>query len=503
MARQRLLRTKRENDILADDKELSRAAEQAERLRERIRQHDYLYYVEAAPELPDADYDALMEELKGIEAANPALVTPDSPTQRVGGTPSGLFAPVSHTPPLMSLDNAFDDDALATWHARVRKGLGETEPSFTCELKIDGVALALRYEKGALVRGATRGDGRTGDEITSNVRTIRAVPTRLRGEAAEAAVVELRGEAYMPSSAFAELNDRMRDADARVFANPRNATAGSLRQKDPAIAAARPMRFWCYALAEAEGQTFERHSQALAWLREAGLPTNPTSQTCPDFDAVMAYVNHWRAERHSVDYEIDGVVIKVDELAAQAQLGATSKFPRWAIAVKFPPEERTTRLERIAVNTGRTGRVTPYAVLDPVYVGGVTVTNATLHNETEIARKGRARRRPRHRAPRRRRDSRDPRAGARRARRRRRAMALPGELPVLRHTARPWRGRGRLALPEPARLSVTDGRVVQPLRLPRCDGHRPSRREDRAGVARRRVRPGPGRRVLADSRTTL
>ena len=266
---------------MADDKVPSSAAEQAERLRERIRQHDYLYYVEAAPELPDADYDALMEELKGIEAEYPTLVTPDSPTQRVGGTPSGLFAPVTHTPPLMSLDNAFDDDALASWHARVRKGLGDAAPGFTCELKIDGVALALRYENGLLVRGATRGDGRTGDEITSNVRTIRAVPTRLRGAAAEAAVIELRGEAYMPSSAFAELNDRMRDADATVFANPRNATAGSLRQKDPAIAAARPMRFWCYALAEADGQTFERHSQALAWLREGGLPTNPTSQTCP------------------------------------------------------------------------------------------------------------------------------------------------------------------------------------------------------------------------------
>jgi len=367
------------------ERERSAARQRIEELCEQIRYHDYLYYVEAAPEIPDADYDALICELETLESDFPELVSPDSPTQRVGGEPSELFVPVRHRIPMLSLDNAFSREELEAWGDRVFRALGR-EADYVCELKIDGVAVGLSYESGAYARGATRGDGRVGDDITANIRTIRAVPTRLRGSGHPAAL-ECRGEVYLPLAAFEQLNCELAGRGEKTFANPRNAAAGSLRQKDPKVTSRRPLRLWCHGLGYAEGRRFERHSEALAYLRDAGLPVNPTTERLGSLEQVYAYCERWERDRHSIDYEIDGVVIKVDQIALQEELGATSKAPRWAIAFKFPPEERTTLLREIAVHTGRTGKVTPFAMLEPVYVGGVTVTTATLHNEDEVARK--------------------------------------------------------------------------------------------------------------------
>ena len=354
-------------------------------LSEQLRRHDYLYYVAATPEIADAEYDTMMHVLGSLEAAFPEFSSPDSPTQRVVGEPSALFAPVRHASRMMSLANAFSREELEAWAQRVEKALGR-QTDFVCELKIDGVALAITYENGVLVRGATRGDGETGDDITANVRAIRAIPVRLRGDD-HPALMEVRGEVYMPVKSLAELNKSLVERERKTFANPRNATAGSLRQKDPKITAARALRFWCHGLGVAEGVRFERHSEVLARLKEAGLAVNPTTQVVASIEEVYKACERWARERHSVEYEIDGVVIKVDQIALQEELGVTSKAPRWAIAYKFPPEERTTRINRIEVHTGRTGKVTPFAMLEPVYVGGVTVSTATLHNEDELARK--------------------------------------------------------------------------------------------------------------------
>jgi DNA ligase (NAD+) len=372
---------------MSDDRERAEAKVRVEELRELINHHSYRYHVLDDPEVSDAEYDELIRELRGLEDAFPELITPDSPTQRVGEAPvSALFAPVEHRAPMLSLDNAFSLDELNAWGDRVTRGLGGPADGFMCELKIDGVACALTYENGRLTRAATRGDGRTGEDITANVRTVEGVPHRLAIDDPPA-VVEIRGEMYLPVKAFEALNERLQEAGQKAFANPRNSAAGSLRQKDPKVTASRPLRLWVHSFGAAEGISFESHHAFLAWAEAAGLPVPPTTERTTSIGEVDAFLRHWEAHRHSVDWEIDGAVIKVDPAQQQRALGATSHAPRWAIAYKFPPEERTALLKKIDVHTGRTGKVTPFAVLDPVQVGGVTITYATLHNEDEVRRK--------------------------------------------------------------------------------------------------------------------
>jgi DNA ligase (NAD+) len=373
----------------ASDGDRARAAAQTrvEELRVLIQRHDYLYHVLDQPEIADADYDALLRELKGLEAQFPELVTPDSPTQRVGGPPLSLFAPVEHLAPMLSLDNVFGREELEAWGKRLERAVGKNV-DFMCELKIDGIAVSLVYQKGRLIRGATRGDGRVGEDITANLRTIRHIPHRLaEGPAAALETLEVRGEVYLPLSVFAKLNEELAERGERILVNPRNAAAGSLRQKDPSVTASRELALWSYGTGMRSQRGAERHSEELETLRQAGLPVNPTIERAGSLDEVMAFCEKWTRQRHSVDYQIDGVVIKVDRFALREELGATSKAPRWAVAFKFPPEERTALVRQIQVNTGRTGKVTPFAVLEPVFVGGVTVTNATLHNEDEVHRK--------------------------------------------------------------------------------------------------------------------
>jgi DNA ligase (NAD+) len=369
-------------------KEERRRAEaklRVEELRERINYHSYRYHVLDEPEVADAEYDTLVRDLSTLEEQFPELITPDSPTQRVGSTPLDLFAPVHHRARMLSLDNAFSREELEAWAARVERTIG-SGARYVCELKIDGVAVALTYEKGSLATGATRGDGTTGEDITANVRTVRSVPTRLQVSDPPPAL-EARGEIYLPVKAFEELNEQLTERGQRPFANPRNAAAGSLRQKDPAVTASRPLKLWTHGLGYAAGMRFESHSQSLEWMREAGLPVAPTTEVVDTLDGVFDYVKRWENDRHSVDWEIDGVVVKVDQVAFQEELGATSHAPRWAIAFKFPPEERTTQLRKIAIHIGRTGKATPFAFLEPVFVGGVTVSTATLHNANEVRRK--------------------------------------------------------------------------------------------------------------------
>ncbi|HEU4864910.1 MAG TPA: NAD-dependent DNA ligase LigA, partial [Actinomycetota bacterium] len=333
----------------------------------------------------DAEYDELTRELASLEERFPELVTPDSPTQRVGISPADLFAPVEHRARMLSLDNAFSHGELEAWAARVERAVG-TGARYSCEAKIDGIAVALTYEKGLLTKGATRGDGRIGEDITANVRTVRSVPQRLRVKDPPE-YLEVRGEIYLSVKGFERLNEQLLDAEQRPFANPRNAAAGSLRQKDPKVSASRPLALWVHSFGFAAGIRFDSHSGFLTWCRDAALPVAPTSEVVDDLDGVITYLDHWEKNRHSVDWEIDGVVVKVDQISLQEELGATSHAPRWAIAYKFPPEERTTVLRSIDVHTGRTGIVTPFANLEPVHVSGVTITTATLHNEDEVARK--------------------------------------------------------------------------------------------------------------------
>jgi len=361
-------------------------AQRADELRGRIEHHNRLYHELDSPEIEDWEYDALLVELKTIEEQHPDLRTPDSPSQKVGGAPAAQFAPVRHRAPMMSLDNAFSFEELLAWGKRMERYISG-EVHFACELKIDGVAMSLRYEGGALTTAATRGDGRVGEDVTANVRTIATIPHRLQGEAVPQ-VVEVRGEVYMPTSAFVELNRRQAEAGGRTFANPRNAGAGSLRQKDAAVTAGRNLSFWAYQLVVVEGDpTFERHSETLDTIRRWGLPVNPEIRVLDSLDAVHDFCKHWLERRHGLDYEIDGVVVKVDDLAQRRELGATSKAPRWAIAYKFPPEQRSTRLNGIMVSIGRTGKATPFAQLEPVLVGGSTVGLATLHNQDMVRKK--------------------------------------------------------------------------------------------------------------------
>lgn len=362
------------------------AAAHIERLRNVIRHHDHRYYGLEDPEVSDAEYDALRRELVSLEEAHPHLVTPDSPTQRVGISPSGLFAPARHRQRMFSLDNAETVAELEDWLARMEKQLGRPAGDLVCELKIDGLAVSLTYEHGVLTRSATRGDGVTGEDVTANVRTIQAVPLRLLGDAP--AVMEVRGEVYMPLPAFEELNARQAEAGERTFANARNAAAGSVRQKVPAVTAGRNLSIWVYQVGYMEGgPPLGSHSETLGMLRGLGMRVNPGTAVVPDIPAAAAFVRKAMAERDDLPYQTDGVVIKADGLAEQDQLGYTARAPRWAIAYKFPAEERTTRLLGIEINIGRTGAATPFAVLEPVFVGGANVERATLHNEDEIHRK--------------------------------------------------------------------------------------------------------------------
>ncbi len=361
-------------------------AARAEELRAALRHHDYRYHVLDDPEIPDIEFDTLFRELQAIEEDHPELVTPDSPTRRVGGPVSDLFAPVEHRERMFSMDNVENIEDLKAWESRVVRILGRAPDTYACELKIDGLAISLSYEDGTLTKAATRGDGVTGEDITANVRTIGAVPLMLRGEAPR--VMEVRGEIYMPVSAFEELNARQAELGERPYVNPRNTAAGSVRQKDPAATAERRLSIWAYQLGHVEGgPDLATHTEQMAWLRELGLPVNPANGTVADIEAVEAYVRAAEKARHAHDYETDGMVIKVDSLADQQALGFTAKSPRWAVAYKLPPEEKTTILRKILINVGRTGAVTPYAELEPVFVGGVTVANATLHNEGEVHRK--------------------------------------------------------------------------------------------------------------------
>jgi len=357
-----------------------------EELRVSLHRANHRYYVLDDPEISDVEYDEMMRELIAIEQEYPHLVTTDSPTQRIGASAGEAFAPVTHLQRMFSLDNVESEEELEAWQSRLERVLNRAPSGYVCELKIDGLAVSIVYENGVLTRAATRGDGTTGEDITGNVRTIDAVPLRLQGRSPE--LIEVRGEIYMPVRAFEELNARQAELGERPYVNPRNTAAGSVRQKDPAKTAKRSLSIWLYQMGEVTGgPSFASHWESLQWLSELGLRVNPASKRIGDLAGVEAFVADAMKNRHSNDYEIDGVVIKVDDLAEQRELGYTAKSPRWAVAYKLPPEEKTTVLREIRINVGRTGAVTPYAVLEPVFVGGVTVANATLHNEGELHRK--------------------------------------------------------------------------------------------------------------------
>jgi DNA ligase (NAD+) len=360
----------------------------AEELRRQLEYHGHRYYVLDDPEISDADYDALLNELRDIEAAKPELRTPDSPTQRVGGKPLDKFHPVKHLQPMLSLANARNPDELRAWETRVGKLAAQHEwdgeVEYVTEPKIDGLAISLVYENGVLVRGATRGDGETGEDVTQNLKTIKAIPLRVEGAPA---LLEVRGEIYLPLEAFARLNEQRAAAGEPTFANPRNSAAGSIRQLDPALAAARPLAIWCYSVGAVEGLSFDRQYDSLEWLRDHGFRVNPDIEVHSGTEDVIAACVAWEERRDRLDYDIDGVVVKVNDLDLQRRLGVVGREPRGAIAWKFPPTTATTTLEKIAWNVGRTGHMVPFAQLEPVQVSGVTVKLATLHNEEDLRRK--------------------------------------------------------------------------------------------------------------------
>ncbi|HET9021511.1 MAG TPA: NAD-dependent DNA ligase LigA [Ornithinibacter sp.] len=357
-------------------------------LAEEARAHQFAYHVKDAPTISDGEYDLLMRRLNALEDEHPSLRTPDSPTQQVGGAVfSTDFTAVDHLERMLSLDNAFSPEELTAWAARVERDSGGAPHHFLCELKIDGLAVNLLYEDGRLTRALTRGDGRTGEDVTLNVRTIEGVPTELAGDDVPR-LVEVRGEVFFPLEAFGDLNAALVEAGKAPFANPRNAAAGSLRQKDPRVTATRPLRMLVHGIGARRGFDIERQSQAYDLMRAWGMPVSGHYRVLDTVAEVQAFVETYGERRHSVEHEIDGVVVKVDEVAVQRQLGATSRAPRWAIAFKYPPEEVNTRLLDIQVNVGRTGRVTPFGVMQPVTVAGSTVSMATLHNAHEVRRKG-------------------------------------------------------------------------------------------------------------------
>jgi len=360
-------------------------------LADQVRGHQFSYHVKDAPTISDGEYDALVRRLTALEDQYAELRTPDSPTQQVGAAFSTDFAAVEHLERMLSLDNAFSAQELQAWVTRVERDVASegdgTAYHYLCELKIDGLAINLLYERGRLVRAATRGDGRTGEDVTNNVRTIEGIPHQLAGSG-HPKTIEIRGEVFFPVAAFAELNASLVEAGKAPFANPRNAAAGSLRQKDPRVTATRPLRMLVHGIGAREGFAMDRQSQSYGVLRDWGLPVSTHYQVLDDVAAVQTYIDHYGEQRHSVEHELDGIVIKIDEVAVQRRLGSTSRAPRWAIAYKYPPEEVTTKLLDIRVNVGRTGRVTPYGVMKPVKVAGSTVEMATLHNAFEVVRKG-------------------------------------------------------------------------------------------------------------------
>lgn len=371
---------------------MSDVASRAAELREAVARHNEAYYLHDDPLIPDADYDALVRELRSLEELHPEIALADSPTRQVSGAPSVAFSPVTHATPMLSLDNVFDEEELVAWSERLRRGLGEidTEIVFSVEPKIDGLAMSILYVDGALSVAATRGDGRVGEDVTDNVRTIANVPHRLTGRAAKGRI-EVRGEVFLAKADFAAMNARQRAEGGKEFANPRNAAAGSLRQKDPQLTAQRPLSFLAYQLEVVDGNDevsrISRHADLLATLAEEGFLVAPETTSAAGVAAMVARSTWFEEHRHDLMYEIDGVVIKLDDLAQRATLGSTSRAPRWAIARKLPPEERTTRLVAIEVSIGRTGRATPFAVLEPVVVAGSTVSLATLHNQDQVAAK--------------------------------------------------------------------------------------------------------------------
>ena len=364
--------------------------QRAEELRELLVHHNHLYYVLDDPEVGDDEYDALLDELRTLEKEYPELLTPDSPTQRVGAAPLEQFEPVEHAEAMLSLGNARNEEELRAWENRLanylkRLDITASQFSYTTEPKIDGLAVTLTYEDGVLVRGATRGDGRVGEDVTQNLRTIGSVPLKMKGKAPE--LVEVRGEAYLPIAAFKALNERRGEAGEPTFANPRNSAAGSIRQLDPKLAAERPLSTWFYGIGAVRGLDLPTHMAEVEWLQEQGFKVNPDTDHHQGVEGVVERCHWWEERRDELDYEIDGVVVKVDEKALWRELGVVGREPRWAIAWKFPPTTAVTTLKKVVWNVGRTGHLVPFAMLEPVHVGGVTVTTATLHNEEDLARK--------------------------------------------------------------------------------------------------------------------
>jgi DNA ligase (NAD+) len=367
----------------------AKASKRAEELRRQIAYHDRRYYILDDPEISDPEYDDLLRELRQLEEENPELRTPDSPTQRVGGAPLDKFSRVEHHEPMLSLANARDEDELRSWAARVERQLERldiegSEIRYVTEPKVDGLAISLTYENGVLTRGATRGDGRIGEDVTQNLRTIKAIPLRIE-DAPD--LVEVRGEVYLPLAGFARVNEQRAQDGEPTFANPRNAAAGSIRQLDPEIAAARPLSIWCYGVAALRGWEPRSHSEVLEWLRDRGFKVNDQISVLHGVEQVAERCRWWEDRREALDFEIDGVVVKVDDRGLQRELGVAGREPRWAVAWKFAPTTATTRLNKIVWNVGRTGHLLPFAMLEPVHVSGVTVSTATLHNEEDLARK--------------------------------------------------------------------------------------------------------------------
>lgn len=363
---------------------LEQARQRVAELRRQIEHHNYLYYVKDSPEISDAEYDRLMQELRQLESRFPELITPNSPTQRVGGEPLPAFTRVRHRVPMLSLDNAYSESDLREFHLRVVQAAQGKDVNYVAELKIDGLAVSLTYEDGQLALGATRGNGTVGEDITANLKTIKSIPLVLRRPVS----VTVRGEAYMPYTSFNKLNEARQKAGESLFANPRNAAAGSLRQLDPRLAAERELDCFIYALAQSSEELPGGHWQALEYLRELGFRVNPHAKLCKSIDEVIEFCRYWEHERSQLPYMIDGIVIKVNDLALQEQLGATTHHPRWAIAYKFPAEEARTKLLDIEINVGRTGSLNPTAILEPVQIAGTTVSRASLHNEDIIRAKG-------------------------------------------------------------------------------------------------------------------
>jgi DNA ligase (NAD+) len=363
-----------------------------EALREKIRHHEYLYYVLDNPEISDGDFDKLMQQLKDLEAEHPSLVTPDSPSQRVGGKPREGFVKVQHSSPMLSLDNTYNEEELRDWERRVHELSGRSDVDYVCELKLDGMSLALVYEDGTLVRGVTRGDGSVGEDVTLNIRTVRSIPLSIPKDSLKKAGIpvnfEVRGELLMPTASFKKVNEERERQGLPTFANPRNFTAGTVRQLDASVTAGRRMDYFPYILLENGRTYFDRHSKTLAALDDAGFKVNPNRKLVHSMDEVWAFIQPWEAKRDSLPYEIDGIVVKVDRTAFQDELGFTGKAPRWAIAYKYAARAGITKLEDIRVQVGRTGKLTPVAMLAPVLIGGTTVRNATLHNMDEIGRLG-------------------------------------------------------------------------------------------------------------------